>query len=543
MLLTILLTAVFATFSTTVLAYTSISTGIGPWINTTLVLMASLIFAAMRIFISSITNVDRRIMLAVAGGSVGGILATAFGFSFPTLFFLDPATFNHWIEKPTLFIFAVSGLALIAGWLGIMLADWCEHRMLIEQQLPFAVGELAYKMVTAHHQLSKAYELTIGFLGTTLFCILQTGITICQAWIPRCLTGSLIPEKIILSPAISFGPLTIPSMPFEMMPIYWSIGFVTGLEIMTPLIAGAILKFVGADTINHLWFPHISSQNFILAFASGMIVAGTLSSFISTPKTLVKGIKSFFNKKTGSSGFALSNIFKNIETWILVFIIATYLSYFEFPLFEQIYLVVFTLICAYLMLEIAGKLGLAQLGRWATFVMVPALFIFKPNPVQITIIATFVEICGGVASDILFNRKMGHLGGISSGTMKRYQLFGLAISSLIVSFVLLLLIKKFGLGSPELFAQRAQTRALLVKSGSVDLWVLAIGAVVGALLKYIHLNPMWVLGGLLMPINITLGLSFGAVLTKLTKRPDEWTPFWSGVFAANSLWMALKALI
>lgn len=112
-----------------------------------------------------------------------------------------------------------------------------------------------------------------------------------------------------------------------------------------------------------------------------------------------------------------------------------------------------------------------------------------------------------------------------------------------IGVVLLLLIKKFGLGTPELFAQRAKSRALLIQSGSVDIWVLMIGGIFGLLLKYIHLNPMWVLGGLLMPIDITIGLTAGALLTKLTKQPDEWAPFWSGVFAANSLWMVIKAVI
>ncbi len=79
--------------------------------------------------------------------------------------------------------------------------------------------------------------------------------------------------------------------------------------------------------------------------------------------------------------------------------------------------------------------------------------------------------------------------------------------------------------------------------GSFDYWVLTIGFAMGMILKWIRVNPMWVLGGLLMPINITLGLSFGAVLTKVVAKPDEWHPFWSGVFAAQSLWMIIKALM
>jgi hypothetical protein len=63
------------------------------------------------------------------------------------------------------------------------------------------------------------------------------------------------------------------------------------------------------------------------------------------------------------------------------------------------------------------------------------------------------------------------------------------------------------------------------------------------LLQKIHLNPMLVLGGLLMPLDITCGLVAGGFLAMMSADKEEWYPFWSGVFASNSLCMLLRAII
>jgi len=128
----------------------------------------------------------------------------------------------------------------------------------------------------------------------------------------------------------------------------------------------------------------------------------------------------------------------------------------------QIYLIVLTLIYTYQIVTIAGKIGLALLGRFATFVMVPAMFLFNVDAVQLVFIATFVEVCGGVATDILFGRKMARLSSIDQAQIKRYQYLGLVVSALSVGVIFWLLINQLHLGSSQLFAQRAQARQLLI---------------------------------------------------------------------------------
>ena len=223
--------------------------------------------------------------------------------------------------------------------------------------------------------------------------------------------------------------------------------------------------------------------------------------------------------------------------------VITFLTYFGFSFIEQLYLIIFTFVCTYQITLIAGKIGMAQLGRFATFVMVPALFLFGVDAVKATIIATFVEISGGVATDVLFGKKMGHLAAIPKTQLKRFQLLGLVVSSLSVGIIFWMLINHFGLGSEQLFAQRAQARALLINVRSFNHYVLIIGAIFGFFLKKMKINPMLVLGGLLMPLNYSLGLIAGGLLTMFVEKREEWEPFWSGMFAANSVLELLKTVL
>jgi len=84
---------------------------------------------------------------------------------------------------------------------------------------------------------------------------------------------------------------------------------------------------------------------------------------------------------------------------------------------------------------------------------------------------------------------------------------------------------------------------VLVSPAVIDYWVLMVGVGAGFLLKYIKVNPMLVLGGLLMSINFSLSLILGGFLAFITPQAQEWYPFWSGVFASNSLWIVIKTML
>ncbi|HEX4068671.1 MAG TPA: hypothetical protein VHX42_01110, partial [Candidatus Babeliales bacterium] len=157
---------VLSLFSTIVMSYVSLATPIGPWIAPTLVFIALLISKIM----TRISSVS--MSCVVSAGSIGGILATACAFSFPTIYFLDPVLFNSWMVSPLFFSVMLGSFSLVAGAFGILIADMAEKTLIDTQNLSFPVGQLVYKMIAAQNQIRKAYELMVGFLAETFFSFL-----------------------------------------------------------------------------------------------------------------------------------------------------------------------------------------------------------------------------------------------------------------------------------------------------------------------------------------------------------------------------------
>jgi hypothetical protein len=107
----------------------------------------------------------------------------------------------------------------------------------------------------------------------------------------------------------------------------------------------------------------------------------------------------------------------------------------------------------------------------------------------------------------------------------------------------LLLSSKFQIGSAALGAYKAQARALLVHAHKLDDYLLVgCGLACGWILSLLKINPSMVLGGILMPLDYSLGLIVGGMCTYLVPQKEQWLPFASAIFAANSLWMIIKAV-
>ena len=545
----------FSLCSTAIMSYISMATPIGPWIETTLVLGALLIFSLVRT-----SNFVQSLGLTTAAGGIGGILATGIGFSFPTLYFIDQATFVEWMKNPWYFSLVVGALSLAAGAWGMLIAHICESKFIIQEKLAFPIGELVYKMISVQNQLAKAVQLAGGFLGTTAFLYIQQ----CFSFMSRQLC--LIPQPLPL-----FGGITIPSLivSFDVIPMFLAVGFITGHVIALPLLLGLAAKFLCIDPL-HYYYPTLYAfvQNYILsfvglsssykpinaydfsiAFGSGIVLYGAVGGLTFLPSAFYKMLKNGFSAKYEQSTRWSYEMLKKLP-WLYIALVYTMttlvLFYFQFSLLAQLYLLTFTTICTYQMLYIAGKIGLAPLGRFATFVLVPALFLFNLTPVQITVIATFVEIAGGVACDTLFGRKMARLASFEHASIVWFQWLGLLVSVMSVGLICWLLIAAFGLGNElgQLAVNKALGRALLINCKNFDFSVLGMGFIFGYLLTFTRVSPVLVLGGILMQPNLSLLLITGGFLASLVKsKKEDYYPLWSGVFAANSLWMIIKAFL
>jgi len=526
-LFTALIAIIFSTLSTAILAYVAMATPIGPWMEMTLVLIGTIIF---KLCCTSLNARMQGLALATAAGGIGAAVAMACAFSFPTLYFLDPITFNSWISQPFYFAAILAGLVIAAGSFGMLIAYYFQGKLLSDPAMIFPIGQMVYNMISVQNQLKKAIQLAIGAAGAV-------GLGMLQAF------TALIPARLSLLPAFSLGIFHLPAVSTrtDMIPMFWAIGFTTGHVIALPLLVAVIAKLALVDPVHLLFFKNLRHTDYILAFGAGMAVQGAALSLFDIPKILHKSSARLLGNASSFLFFNQLNSSLLIPLLLLAFS-GAFLTYFSFSWLAQIYLLAFTVLCTYQLLIIAGRLGIAPLGRFATFVMVPGLLLFGFSAAQTTLLATFVEITGVVAVDTLFGQKVAQLAQIKSSKMLLYQIVGLLVSALAMGFIFWSLITHFGLGSPELIASRAQSRAVLVQAFNFNYTVMILGFIFSYVLKFVGVNPTLVFGGLLMGMDTSLMLIAGGLSTYLVRDKEEHYPFWSGVYAANSLWIFIRML-
>lgn len=545
----------FALFSSLVMSYISIATMVGPWIAPTLVLLGQLL---LRVLYQqkrhALAHDERTSMVACmqAIGAGGGIIATGIGFVLPTLYFLEPETFNHWLACPWRFCSMIMGLCLSAGGLGLLLGRWWAPKFIDQEQLPFPVSQLTHQMITSQTHADQSRRMFLGVFATTLLCFLRDGVGA---------IGAFISKTYYVLPTVFHHELGI-----MMMPAYWAIGFSVGLTFTVPLLVGMISKYIVLYPLMHhaQWLPWTvfeapSMDALSVAFCSGIILC-----------ELVLGLKSYVRKvirwlmkrASNSTMQEYHSRWISIQQWmqqhvvrehfslramklfIPVFLmVVCLLTYFGFSPLTQLLLVLFTIIATHAITKIGGEIGMIPFGRFSTFIILPLLIFFGINAVQVTIACVFFDICAATASDLLFDYKTGDLCGVNRKRMYRYQWIGLLATAIGTGLFLWLLFTNLQLGSETLFAQRSRAKSLLIQSLHFDLVIVGLGIMFGMLLKRCRINPTMVFGGLIMPNTITLSLLFGSLFTRLTNNTERWQSLCAGVLAAESLWIIISIVI
>jgi hypothetical protein len=521
-------------FSTFVLAYISMATMIGPWIAPTIVLIAGLVLKIA----SGKVNRTRELVLIQTVSSVGGIVATAAGFTFPTLYFLDRPTFNCLLSNMPSFCLIIGALCLSGGSLGILLGRAFRRKFLAKtdanRELSFPVSQLVYKTITSQSQAKQTKQMLFGFSISGIICFLRDFFKFKQFFAFRSIFGQTFPIII--------------------MPMLLAIGFIVGTNIVFPLLVGMLSKYFILYPVNHhstylpfRLFHVLDKKIFAMAFCSGLILADVLPGILRYPSIIMNSIKKYsgfsYAQKINNFSLKPAKLFKNFEVILSLISIFFLMFYFNFPSLVFVVMIPLTIISAYNISYLGCKIGFVQIGRFTTFVMIPIILLFKLTPLQITILCVLISVCITTASDVLFDYKIGDLCKISHKTIYRYQWLGLLITALGLGFFLWLLFTNLQIGTTELFAQRGKARALLIQSFSFNWTVLFLGFLYGFILKKLRISPSMVFGGVIMPNALTLGLVFGALGTLFVKDKKAHIPLFSGIFAGESIWLIASIVI
>lgn len=281
----------------------------------------------------------------------------------------------------------------------------------------------------------------------------------------------------------------------------------------------------------------------MIAFGAGMILQKVIFSFIKMWSSMPEQFFPFIWTKYFSGQifmrrrrywFSISGIFCTL------FVFYIYFHYFHFSVWAKLFMITLTPVFVYQLMVIGGKISLAPFGRFATFAMLPAFLLFGLNTIQLMLISLFVSLSGAIAVDIMFGNKMAQLTNINRRQIFWMQLLGLVVSAFFWTYLFTIIVQQFGIGS-ELIAQRARARALLITMDHFDYSLLLLGAAYGFIIERASISALLVFTGLLFPIAYSIMLIAGGLLAFIAQDKEEWDPFWSGVFAASSLWMVLRA--
>lgn len=531
--------AIFSVFAVAVIGYISMSAGIGPWVELVVALLV-LLLARLLCRGKRASRGGGLIGLTTSAAGIAGIAATACGFTFPTLYFVDKTLFTSWLSSPFYFSAIVAAVVLVAGVFSFAVTRLFGDVLLADPKMPFPIGQMVARVVGAQQSVKKSLELITGMGAAFLYNVAHF-----FCGLPRVIT-------VFAGRTWAYIKLPVIAVPLDQFAIFVAIGFIAGELLLIPLLAGVGSRIFLAGPLHTAFFTHLSFDDFIYAFGSGLVLQEAVFGFSKLPKAFHSAVKGMREKVSdaGASGSTGGAIGKAAASWGiiatgLVAIAGTvvYFSYFGCSLVSQLYVLFFSLVWVYQLLLIGGKTGLAPVGRFATFVMLPGIFLFRWDAVQATLVALFVSLAGGIAVDIMFGRKMAQESDISQREVTKYQLLGLVVSAAVMGVVFWLLINHFGLGSAELLAQKAQARAVLLSVFNFDFVALILGTCFGILLHFLHINTALVFTGLVFPVTQSLMLVVGGLVALFSKNRQDWEPFWSGVFAAGSIWMLLRIFV
>ncbi len=513
----------FSCFSAFTVSYIALTTQIGPWMGPTLTLMSLVL---CRIFARTTSDY----LLPVFAGSLGGIIATAVSFSLPTLYFLDKHMFEQLLENQMYMIVFLFVTIMCAGALAFLVTQRAVTGLLARADLTFPIGNLQYSIVTSQESKRNVYLLLAGIFIALIYGVVQSA----AGW-----------TKIIVCKMYTVASFTLPAIALDavLLPMYIAIGFSAGTLISLPLFVGVLLKNLFVDPVYAYFFSYLEPTDFIFALSSGIVLSGAFIGMFDAFKKLFGWCKKKLSHPSitpiayGKWGTFLAGNWKPLSIFSLVFI---FLRHLQFSSCASVYLIMGALFASYQITVIAGKIGLALLGRFATYVLVPGVMLFGYSHLQVTFVALFVELCGGIATDYMFSYKTAQLACIDRRSVFLFQVIGLIAGACATAYAFYFLVTSFQLGSEQLCALRGLNRALLMQAVTFNYVVLALGVILGFVLKRCHVNPMFVLSGLLMAPSLSIMLMLGGFLAYMLGNNNRWEPLFSGIYSANALSVLIK---
>ncbi|NPA80305.1 MAG: hypothetical protein GXO29_04575 [Thermotogae bacterium] len=164
--------------------------------------------------------------------------------------------------------------------------------------------------------------------------------------------------------------------------------------------------------------------------------------------------------------------------------------------------------------------------------------------VSVLAMASVVASAAAIAGDTVQDLKTGYIVGATPFWQYVGEFLGIAVSFLVLTFVVSLLGEVFGFGSEKLPAPQGVLMGSIAQGifqGTIDWNLIFIGGAVAVAVAMMGLPVLPIAVGLYLPLHLSGGLLLGALIARLLRREGEHiVP--SGVIAGDALTSVIFAL-
>lgn len=429
--------------------------------------------------------------------SSGAMVAGGIAFTLPGIWMLNA---EATVTPASIFIITLSGALL-----GTLFTIVARQRYIVEEKLPYPMGQAAYNTLIASTSKGKGAALLFTCMAASaVFTIFRDGIPIIPAVLVLFAGNALIPAvSIWVSPmAAGIGAIIGP-----VLSLVWLGGALFGYLLLTPVgIASGLFADMGA--------ADLFRQN----LGIGLMVGTGVGILIKTAWQKIRQQKQESDRRP-SSVFSLPA--GNLR-WIALSLIIGVLILLTVGSEISFLQAVFTIVGIYLTTQLAamltGQTGINPMEIFGILVLLAIQVIWNPSTIAAFSIAGVTAVACGLTGDMMNDLKSGHLVGTRPSGQIIAEGIGGVVGSVVAVVALFVLKDSFGgFGSELLPAPQARAVTAMV-GGLGHVPAFLIGAVVGIAL-YVLSVPAATLGlGIYLPINISMIMGFGALTLMAVKK-------------------------
>ena len=429
--------------------------------------------------------------------SSGAMVAGGIAFTLPGIWMLNAEAM---VSPLSIFVITLSGALL-----GTLFTIIARQRYIVEERLPYPMGQAAYNTLIASTSKGKGAALLFTCMAASaLFTIFRDGIPIIPAVLVLFAGNALIPAvSIWVSPmAAGIGAIIGP-----VLSLVWLGGALFGYLLLTPvgIAAGLFSDMAAADLFR---------QN----LGIGLMVGTGVGILIKTAWQKIRQQQQSRERRPGSV-FSLPA--GNLR-WIALSLIGGVLILLTVGSEISFLQAVLTIVGIYLTTQLAamltGQTGINPMEIFGILVLLAIQIVWNPSTIAAFSIAGVTAVACGLTGDMMNDLKSGYLVGTRPSGQIIAEGIGGVVGSVVAVVALFVLKDSFGgFGSELLPAPQARAVTAMV-GGLGHVPAFLIGAVVGIAL-YVFSVPAATLGlGIYLPINISMIMGFGALALMAVKR-------------------------